>query len=165
MPVGKYISRSVKYLIKLVILLALLFALMILSETSTLNPENFMDSFFGSLKGQLLMIVLVLWSAFYPKVEFVSRHMNSDLAENRDAIVRAFAAGGMIPGGEERGKMVFRGQSMARRLWFLWDDAVTVTANPAGGFDMEGPRRFVGEAQSRIPGYIDAANTAHNEEY
>lgn len=164
MSTGKYISRSVKYLIKLVILLAVLFAFMLWSETSTLTTENFVDAFFGSLKGQLLIAVLLVWAALYPKVEFVSRHMSSGLDENRNAVVKAFAAGGMAPEIEEPGKIVFRGQSTGRRIWFLGDDAVTVTANPAGGFDMEGPRKFVGEAVSRIPAYIEAANAPQNEE-
>lgn len=159
--------RSVKYLVKLLILFAILFALMMWSETSTLtfdNWESFFASYFGTTKGWLFTAVVIIWSAVYPKVEFVSRHANYDMREGKDAILRAFDAGKMVLADETDGKMVFHGESAGRRLWFLWDDAVTVTRNPAGGFDMEGPRRFVGEAQQRIPGYMEIAKVSPLED-
>ncbi len=158
MSAGKYILRAVKYLVKLLILFAILFAFMMWSETSTLNFDNwdsFFAGYFGTVKGWLFTAVVIVWSAVYPKVEFVKRHSNYDMREGREVIIKVFKMGRMVPADETDGKMVFRGESIGRRLWFLWDDAVTVTRNPAGGFDMEGPRRFVGEAQQRMPGYME----------
>lgn len=152
--------RSAKYLVKLLILFVILFAFMMWSETSALSFESiegFFASYFGTTKGWLFTAVVLVWSAVYPKVEFVTRHMDYDMSEGKDSIIKAFGMGRMMLADETEGKMVFRGESIGRKLWFLWDEAVTVTRNAAGGFDMEGPRRFVGEAQQRIPGYMDLA--------
>ena len=160
MTAGKYILRAVKYLVKLLILFAILFALMMWSETSTLSFDNvdaFFASYFGTVKGWLFTAVVIIWSAVYPKVEFVTRRAGYDMREGRDVIIKVFDLGKMVLADETEDRMVFHGESIGRRLWFLWDDSVTVTRNEAGGFDMEGPRRFVGEAQQRIPGYMELA--------
>ncbi len=154
----KYIFRSVKYLVKLTILLAVLFLVMMWSETSTLSGDNwqeFFASYFATWRGWLFTAAVVVWCAFYPAVEFVKRHLNYDMHERKLAIIKALDAGRMKLSGETDERMVFRSEGPLRRLWWMGDDAVTITRNPSGGFDIEGPRRFVMEAQHRIPGYID----------
>ncbi len=163
MLIGKYILRSVKYLVKLLILFAVLFAFMMWSNTSTLNFDNWeslVASYFDTAKGWLFIAVVAVWCAVYPKVEFVTRHADYDMREGRDVIIKVFRMGRMTLANETDGRMVFRGESIGRRLWFLWDEKVTVTRNAAGGFDMEGIRRFVGEAQQRIPGYMEQAGVS-----
>jgi hypothetical protein len=54
--------------------------------------------------------------------------------------------------------MVFRGESLVRTIWWLGDETVTITPNPSGGIDIEGPRRFVMEAEQRIPTYVGMDN-------
>lgn len=154
----KYTLRSVKYLIKLVVLLAVLFLIMMWSETSTLSGHNwqsFFASYFATWRGWLFTVAVIVWCALYPSVEFVTRHLDYDMHTHKLAIIRALDAGRMKLADETDDRMVFRTESPARRLWWMGDDAVTVTRNPSGGFDIEGPRRFVMEAQHRIPGYID----------
>jgi hypothetical protein len=155
MTVGKYILRSVKYLIKLLVIFAILFAFMRRSETSMLSfdtLDTFIASYFATWRGWLFSIVVVLWCAIYPRVEFVVRHLDYDLVADKEGIVKALNAGGMNLVGESDGRMVFAGSGF-RRIWYVWDDVVTLTANPAGGFDLEGPRRFVTEAMQRVPVY------------
>lgn len=157
MTVGTYILRSVKYLVKLLILFAILFAIMMRSESTTLNFDNaegFIASYFATWKGWLFSAVVLVWCAVYPRVEFVKRRLEFDMSGNKDAIIKALSAGGMMLAEESEGRMVFHGTGF-RRLWYMWDDAVTLTADPTGGFEMEGPRRFVTEAMQRIPAYIN----------
>ncbi|MDR2912795.1 MAG: hypothetical protein LBV38_05840 [Alistipes sp.] len=158
----KYTLRAVKYMVKLALLMAVVFALMQTSGTSNIESVGgvggFFAAFFATARGQMFAVALVVWCAAYPAVEFKRRHMNFDLAARRDAIVKALRAGGMVLASEEmeagRAKMVFRGEGMVRRVWWMGDEAVTLTACPEGGFDIEGPRRFVMEAQHRIPNYV-----------
>lgn len=155
MTFGKYFTRWIKYLVKMALLIALLLFFMILSETSTLTFDNFAAEFFGSLKGQLFMAVVFVWSLFYPATEYISRHMGYDMAAERGAIVKAFDRGGMALAEDTGGRMVFRSESRLKRLLRLGEDAVTVTPGPTGGFTVEGPRRWVGDAVQRIPGYVE----------
>jgi hypothetical protein len=157
MTVSRYILRSVKYLIKICILLAILGAIMMLSESSTLDfnsLDSFASSYFATWRGWLFTAAIVIWCAVYPRVEFVVRHLDYDMREGKEAIVKALNAGGMVLAEDSDGRMVFRGEGF-RRIWHMWDDAVTITDNPSGGFDLEGPRRFVTEAMQRIPAYIN----------
>ncbi len=156
----KYFLRSVKYLVRLVVLLALIFWLMQLSGTSNLEVSGgvmaFIKSFFATQRGLLFSGALLVWCAIYPSVEFRRRNLNYDLAARREAIVKALAAGRMRLVEDEEGRMVFRSESLVRTIWWLGDDAVTITRSPEGGIDVEGPRRFVMEAEHRIPNYIGA---------
>lgn len=156
MTTGKYLVRSAKYLVKLIILLALLFALMLYSNTAAMSPENFFRDFIHLPRTWLLLGVIVVWSALYPKVEFVRRHAEGSMRGDRKGIIDAFNAGGMTLAEEHGGRMVFRCESAFRRVWWMWEDTVTVTQGGGDELTMEGPRRFVGEAQGRLPGYIQA---------
>ena len=157
MNIGKYILRSVKYLVKLAVLLALLFLFMMWSGTSNLSFDNwqsFLASYFADYKGILFTVAVLIWSAVYPAVEFKTRHLNYDIDERKAEIIKALNAGGMVLASESDGRMVFRGEGIARRIWFMGDEAVTITRSLSGGLDIEGPRRFVLEAQQRIPAYV-----------
>jgi hypothetical protein len=156
----KYVIRAVKYLVKLTLLLALVFTLMQLSGTSDIRSEGgiagFFRSFISTQRGQIFAVALLVWCALYPAVEYKRRHLNYDMARRRSAIIKALNAGGMRLASSDEGRMVFCGESPGRRLWWLGEEAVTITANPSGGLDIEGPRRFVMEAEHRIPDYVAA---------
>jgi hypothetical protein len=163
----KYFIRAVKYLVKIVVLLALLFFLMQWSGTSSLATEGglagFFKAFWASSNGKLFSAVLLVWCAIYPAVEFKTRYLNYNLGERKAAIIKALHAGNMTLARENGDNwMVFIG-SLPRRLWWLGEDAVTITRNPEGGIDIEGPRRFVMEAQHRIPNYVAAERENEQE--
>jgi hypothetical protein len=158
----RYFFRAVKYLVKIVVLLALIFFVM--QRTGTTNIESvgnggfmgFWESFFAAARGQVFAVALLVWCAVYPAVEFRRRHLFYDMHDRKSAIVKAMHAGGMtlVGDGGDSG-MVFVG-SLGRRIWWMGDDKVTITPNPSGGLDIEGPRRFVMEAEHRIPSYVGA---------
>ncbi len=163
----KYVLRAVKYLVKLVVMLVLVFVLMQMSGTSNIESDGgilgFFESFFATGRGRIFAVALLVWCAVYPAVEFKKRHLSYDLSTRKNAIVRALNAGGMTLAGEgSEQKMVFTG-SMFRRVWYMGDDAVTITRSPEGGIDIEGPRRFVIEAEHRIPNYVEAEKENENE--
>ena len=154
----KYILRAVKYLVKLAVLLAVIFWLMQLSGTSSIAVEGgiagFFKNFFATSRGQIFTAALLIWCVVYPAVEFKKRSLLYDISTRREAIIKALAAGRMRLAEDEDGRMVFRGESPARRLWWLGEEAVTITRSPEGGIEIEGPRRFVMEAEHRIPNYV-----------
>lgn len=151
----KYIVRSLKYLVKLVVLLAVLLAIMLYSETSTLSVDNFFADFFSRWESWMLLAAVVVWSGFYPRVEFVRRSVGGNLREDKIGIINAMRAGKMMLADEKEGVMVFHSETPLRRLWWVWEDTVTLTQGPDGEILIDGPRRFVTEAQQRIPGYVE----------
>ncbi len=156
----KYTIRAVKYLVKIAVLLSVIFALMRLSGTSNIESTGGITGFFKTLiatsQGQIFVVALAIWCAIYPAVEFKRRSLLYDMRTRRDAIIKAMRAGRMTLAEDEGGRMVFRGESLVRRAWWMGDEAVTITSNPDGGIDIEGPRRFVMEAEHRIPNYVAA---------
>lgn len=160
---GKYIARSLKYLVKLLILLTVIMLLMLWSGTSTLSFTNFFADFIARPQTWLLLAVVVVWSAIYPKVEFVTRTTEGNLREDKIGIINAMRAGGMSLADESEGRMKFHGEAPVRRVWWLGDDTVTLTQESDGLISIEGPRRFAGEAQTRIPGYIEREKVNGNQ--
>jgi hypothetical protein len=148
-------------LVKLAILLTVIFYLMQVSGTSNIQTGggivDFFAAFVATSRGKIFLVALVVWCAVFPAVEFKKRHLFYDMHTRRDAIVRAMNAGRMRLASEDGGRMVFRGESLVRTIWWMGDEAVTITPNPSGGIDIEGPRRFVMEAQQRIPTYVENA--------
>lgn len=155
----KYIIRAVKYLVKLALLLAFIFMLMRWSGTSNIASDggivDFFAKFIDTERGKIFVVALVIWAAIYPAVEFKKRQLSYDLRARKNAIIKALNAGGMTLAQGDDNRMVFVG-SLLRRIWWLGEDTVTVVSNPSGGIDIEGPRRFVMEAQHRIPNYVEA---------
>ena len=64
----RYTLRAVKYFVKLLILLAVIFCLMSLSGTTVFSAENFMAEFFATTRGRIFSAAVVIWCALYPKV-------------------------------------------------------------------------------------------------
>ena len=161
----KYILRAVKYLVKLALLLALIFFLMKLSGTSNIETDggiaDFFAKFIATERGKIFAVALVVWAAIYPAVEFKRRHLGYDIPKRKGAVIKAMQAGNMSLAQESAEGMVFTG-SLLRRIWWLGEDTVTITQNPTGGIDIEGPRRFVMEAQHRIPNYVEAEKEKEN---
>ena len=151
---GRYILRAVKYFIKLMILLAIIFALILWSKTTTLSPEGFFTKCFCFLKGQLFSVVIVVWCALYPKIEYVTRRLNIDPEAHRGRIIEAMHAAGFTLSKEQNGEMIFRADSPFRRIMQLWEDEVTLTPD-AEGFTLSGTRRNLSEAEHRIRLYTE----------
>ncbi len=140
---------------------AVIFLLMTYSNTSLLSGDgwqSFFVSYFATWRGWLFTAAIVVWCAVYPRVEFVTRSVAGDLRADKLGIIKALEAGRMILADETGDRMVFRAESLARKIWWMGDDAVTITRTANGRLDIEGPRRFVMEAQYRIPMYIGTQN-------
>ncbi len=141
----KYVIRAAKYAVKLAFVLAL-FGLLLRWDWSA-EP----------MRVRLFLGAVLLLCAFYPLMEFVRRDVFVGMDSGRGAIVKALEAGGFRVKCEDATSIRFVGQSLVRRICWLGEEAVTVTRNDLGGVTVEGPRRFVAEAQQRIPLYLNNA--------
>ena len=142
----RYCVRSVKYLIRLLVLLAAVFALMQWSGTSRFSSEGFMQEFFCSMRGAVFTAAVLVWCALYPRVEYVRRkvpavHTGSEAAD----IIRACESAGMRIESRTDTCMVFRSDSTLRRVLLLWEDDVRIT-DCGDGIEIAGNRRAVAEA-------------------
>lgn len=138
----KYLIRSVKYFIALCVLYLIIMALMLLTNTSVLTPSETFSALVHSTRGQVLIVAVVLLSALYPKFGFIRRQEIGSLRKNREQILNAFVSEGFKPVRESEHEMVFRADSLFKRLTLLFEDEIRVTQT-GEWITIEGIRRGV----------------------
>ena len=144
----KYLIRSVKYFIALCVLYLIIMALMLLTNTSVLTPSETFSALVHSTRGQVLIVAVVLLSALYPKFGFIRRQ------ENREQILNAFVSEGFKPVRESEHEMVFRADSLFKRLTLLFEDEIRVTQT-GEWITIEGIRRGVARVYYRLQSYLE----------
>ena len=125
----KYLIRSVKYFIALCVLYLIIMALMLLTNTSVLTPSETFSALVHSTRGQVLIVAVVLLSALYPKF-------------------------GFKPVRESEHEMVFRADSLFKRLTLLFEDEIRVTQT-GEWITIEGIRRGVARVYYRLQSYLE----------
>ena len=151
----KYILRAVKYLIRLVLLFCVLFGVMLATGTTTLSAENFFAEFFGQTKGQIFTAIVLIWCAFYTRVEFIAMPVGIRLGDHRANIIEAMQSLGMTLTEESNETMTFRSASPLSRAWQMWEDAVEVRTTANGGIEVAGSRKNVSNALFKIKLYAE----------
>ena len=152
----KYLIRSVKYLLALVVLYLAVLMLMTLTRTSLLSPAESLSMLVHSTRGQLLIAAVVVLAALYPRFGFISRRVGGNLRTDREQIVRAFETEGFALRRETPGELVFRGGSLIKRLGLLFEDEIRVTQQ-GDGLVLDGIRRGVARAAYRLGSYLSYA--------
>ena len=89
-----YIVRSLKYLVWLLLLFTLVFTLMLATGTSRADAGRDLAELFGSQRGRLMLAVIVVVAAFYPKFGFARRTVAADFTGDRELILSTFRANG-----------------------------------------------------------------------
>lgn len=150
----KYLIRSVKYFIALCVLYLIIMALMLLTNTSVLTPSETFSALVRSTRGQVLIVAVVLLSALYPKFGFIRRQEIGSLRKNREQILNAFVSEGFKPVRESEHEMVFRADSLFKRLTLLFEDEIRVTQT-GEWITIEGIRRGVARVYYRLQSYLE----------
>lgn len=158
-----YIGRSLRYLLKMVVIIAVLVALMNLTGTLRIAPGWTMQELLASRPMQLLGAVLLAAAAIYPRLAFSTVRLRIDMDSNRKAIIDAFASNGYKLVKNEESSMEFRAEKIWRRLDLQFDDRITVTGDDEGIL-IEGMGKEVGRAESRITVLINQNENNEDEQ-
>lgn len=151
---NRYLIRSLKYLVQLLVLLAVLFVAMALTKTSRVAPGELFEAIFMTKRGAVLLAAVVLLAAFYPRFGFVRRTVGIDWVCDRAKIVELFALCGYEPVSESPDRVVFRASTPLRKLTSLGEDAIVVTPEE-GKIVLEGLRKEVVRIEFRIQSYLN----------
>jgi len=145
-----YIVHGLKYFLKLLLLLALIYLILYLFGQAKVSAGQFVAELFMTTKGILLFVALFVLAMVYPLFGFVKRRVAADLTVDRDRIVNAFhAAGYMMKEMEEGRWMVFRAASIMKKITMVWDDKITVRAD-GDHIILEGIRKETVQVEFRI---------------
>ena len=151
---NRYLIRSLKYLVQLLVFLAILFVAMALSKTSRVAPDELFEAIFMSRRGAMLLVAIVLLAAFYPRFGFVRREVAIDWVCDRTKIIEILALCGYEPVNEELDRVVFRASTPLKKLTSLGEDAVVLTPE-VGKITLEGLRKEVVKIEFRLQSYLN----------
>lgn len=123
-------------------------------SVSTMNgyEQSVWDYVWATLqttRGRLLVVAVVVLSAFYPRFGFITRRVEWDMEDERDQIIATFALAGFSLREEGDGRMVFRADNMLDRLVMLFEDEITVVQY-GQWIDITGIRRGVAKVVYRM---------------
>lgn len=110
---------------------------------------NYVWATLQTTRGQLLVVAVVVLSAFYPRFGFITRRVEWDMEDERDQIIATFALAGFSLREEGDGRMVFRADNMLDRLVMLFEDEITVVQY-GQWIDITGIRRGVAKVVYRM---------------
>lgn len=140
-----HIFRSLKYLLKLLLLVAAIYALMYF--TGTLGTS--IDELFG-MRGILMLAVLALTAALQPLYGFITRPVAASLADHQRQIREVMLKEGYTLQSSTPEQAVFRASRPLSRLWAMGDDKVVVTQQDERTVTFAGQRKVVVQAVFRL---------------
>ena len=148
----RYFIRALKYFAAFCVLY---FAIVWLSVMTTkgmdISAWDYIVANFQTTRGQLLGLAVVVLSAVYPRMGFMTRRVECDMEAERDYILRVFAAAGFTLKEESDGRMVFRADNILSRLFMLFEDEIVVEQY-GRWIDISGIRRGVAKVLYRTWG-------------
>ncbi len=147
----RYLVKCVKYFVAFCVLYVALVWLATKTSSAGLDISVW-DSIMTTLQSQrgwMLMVAVVLLSAFYPRFGFMTRQVEAQLDDDREQIIKAFELSGFALYSESDEKLVFRGDNILKRGFMLFEDEITVSQY-GQWVVLSGNRRGVAKAAYRL---------------
>lgn len=144
-----HILSSLKYLIKLAVLLAAIYGAMYATGTLGITTEELLGT-----KGIVLAVAVVALAVAYPIYGFVHRTVKASMINDREEILAAFHQNGYSLISENEVSMTFHASSPLKRLWHLGDDRIVVKAIDESNVELYGIRKEVVQTEFRITSYL-----------
>ena len=150
---SRYIGRAVRHLVKLVVIIAVIFAVMYFTDTLAISLAEL-----AGWRGAVLLVALVGISAAYPLYGFGTYTVQGSLAADRKAIEQALAACQYATTEEKDGVLVCRATTLWRRLRSAGDDAIELREVGENRIEISGQRREAEQLRFTIGGYRNLAD-------
>ena len=123
----KYFVRALKYFAAVCVLyLAIVWLSVMTTKGMDVSAWDYIVAHFQTTRGKLLGLAVVVLSAAYPRMGFMTRRVECDMEDERDYLLQVFAASGFTLKEESEGRMVFRADNILSRLFLLFEDEITV---------------------------------------
>jgi hypothetical protein len=123
----KYLVRALKYFAAFCVLyLAIVWLSVMTTKGMDVSAWDYIVANFQTTRGKLLGLAVVVLSAAYPRMGFMTRRVECDMEDERDYLLQVFAASGFTLKEESEGRMVFRADNILSRLFLLFEDEITV---------------------------------------
>ncbi len=146
----RYLVRSAKYFAAFCVLyVAIIWISVKTTSSMDVNVWDYIVATFATTRGKLLGVAVVVLSALYPRMGFMTRQVQCDMTEERDFILSIFAVAGFTLKEESEGRMVFKADNILSRIVMLFEDEIVVEQN-GPKLDITGIRRAVAKVIYRM---------------
>lgn len=138
--VMKYLIRSVKYFIYLVVIISLILAILVLIGAAEADISTMFRNGYNAL-WQIAILFAVI-AAIYPKFGFITRDaiMTGTLVENTDRVRNYMASREYVLESENGNVLTYRHRGFISRLTRMFEDRITITLTEEGA-TVEGLRK------------------------
>ena len=136
----KYIIRSVKYLIALVVLYVSLMALMHYSDHAPITFAQRWELMFDTWRGWGMIVVSILLAATYPFFVYTKRAFVGNIVVDREQFDTAAKIVGLELVDAVDRELIYRAKGL-RRLTMLFEDEVRVRQIDTMSVEVDGLRR------------------------
>jgi len=138
----RYLIRSVKYFVQLMVILSLIIAILIVAKVVDADISRIFVNGYDSL--WQIALLMAVFAAIYPRFGYAKRQAivpGSD-EETMPVLERVMAAHGYEKENRTDGVLAYRKRSAGDRLLRLWEDRITVTRF-VSGYELEGSNKDV----------------------
>lgn len=158
-----YVSRALKYFLKLLLLVAVMYLLLFATGSARVSAVTALQELFSSWKGYTMIGLLLVIAATYPMYGFVTRRVEGSIADYRETILDVFYRGGYSLKQETEGKeMLFKAFSAAKQIWLMGDDKIVVRQD-GDGFTISGVRKDVVAAEFRMHTFMNGKQEGNED--
>lgn len=138
----RYLRRSLKYFVRLAVLLALVLAILMVAR---LVPSDIEELFVNGYKSlwQIALLIAV-FAAVYPRFGYCSRRVivRGPDEETQPLLDKVMTDRGYVRETRTDGKLCYRKAAAGARISRLWEDRITVE-RLVSGYELEGRARDV----------------------
>ena len=138
----RYLIRSVKYFVQLMVILSLIIAILIVAKVVDADISRIFVNGYDSL--WQIALLMAVFAAIYPRFGYAKRQAivpGSD-EETMPVLERVMAAHGYEKENRTDEVLAYRKRSAGDRLLRLWEDRITVTRF-VSGYELEGSNKDV----------------------
>lgn len=156
----RYFVRAVKYLFAFCVLyVGIVWLSMATGHDMGVSVWEQIAATFQTTRGQLLGLAVVVLSAIYPRMGFITRRVECSMEEDSEQVMNAFALSGYKLISEEEGRKVFRAAGVIDKLIMLFEDEIVVEQY-GQWVEIKGIRRGVARVYYRLATYMQNKHRA-----
>ena len=156
----RYFVRAVKYLFAFCVLyVCIVWLSMATGHDMGVSMWEQIAATFQTTRGQLLGLAVVVLSAVYPRMGFITRRVECSMEEDSEQVMNAFTMSGYKLVSEEEGRKVFRAAGVIDKLIMLFEDEIVVEQY-GQWVEIKGIRRGVARVYYRLATYMQNKHRA-----
>ncbi len=153
----RYVQRSIKYFLAICLVYAAMLYVMSFTEMMILTRGETFRALLSTPRGAVMLIAVVVLSAFYPRFGFIDRKVKGSIKIHREQINSCFAIQHFKLMSEDERRLVFIADNPLKRLFLLFEDHILVT-QVGDEIELRGNRKAVAYVIYRLRHAIELSD-------